>query len=112
MDRDRSHIRGQSNIGEFEYAKITLNNLQCVIWFIDKMHGELATSARISYKQKTFNNIVTTPTPTTQHNLNTVFGLDMKMTVQTLPHPPTPPQKLNVLNISAIAVNELIFTKI
>ena len=24
---------------------------------------------------------------TTQHNLNTVVGLDMKMTVQTLPHP-------------------------
>ena len=35
---------------------------------------------------------VTTPT-TTQHNLNTVVGLDMKMTVQTPPH--HPPQKLN-----------------
>ena len=29
---------------------------------------------------------------TTQHNLNTVVGLDMKMTVQT--PPTTPPQKL------------------
>ena len=74
MDRDRSHIRGQSNIGEVEYAKITLNNLQCVIWFIDKMHRELATSARISYKQKTFNNIVTTPT-TTQHNTTSTLYL-------------------------------------
>ena len=41
------------------------------------------------------------PTPTTtqhnqQHNLNTVVGLDMKMTVQTPPPPtpPHPPQKL------------------
>ena len=40
--------------------------------------------------------IVTTPT-TTQHNLNTVVGLDMKITVQTpLPH------QLNVGNISAV----------
>ena len=31
---------------------------------------------------------------TTQHNLNTVVGLDMKMTMQT-PPPSTPPQKLN-----------------
>ena len=39
--------------------------------------------------------IVTTPTPTpTQHNLNTVVGLDTKMTVHTPPHPP--PQKLNI----------------
>ena len=30
----------------------------------------------------------------TQHNLNTVVGLDMKMTVQTTPTQPTPPQKL------------------
>ena len=33
---------------------------------------------------------------TTQHNLNTVVGLDTKMTVQTQPlHHPTPPQKFN-----------------
>ena len=31
-----------------------------------------------------------------QQNLNTVVGLDMKMTVQTTPpHPPHQPQKLN-----------------
>ena len=35
-----------------------------------------------------FKNVVTTPT-TTQHNLNlkTAVGLDMKMTLQTSPHP-------------------------
>ena len=34
----------------------------------------------------------------TQHNLNTVVGLDTKMTVQTPPYPTTtnPPHKLNV----------------
>ena len=35
-----------------------------------------------------------------QPNLNTTFGFDKKMTLKT--PPPTPPQKLNVSNISAV----------
>ena len=45
--------------------------------------------------------IVTTLTPT-QHNINTVVGLDMKMTLHTTPPPRTHPQKLNVSYISAV----------
>ena len=40
---------------------------------------------------KKTNLIVTTPT-TTQHNLNTTVGLDMKMSLQTPPHPTTQTQ--------------------
>ena len=47
----------------------------------------LAVKWIASSRKKTL--IVTTPT-TTQHNLNTVVGLDMKMTVQTPPSPPNP----------------------
>ena len=42
-----------------------------------------------------------------QPNLNTTVVFDMKMTVQT---PPTPPQKLNISNISA--VTDLILMKL
>ena len=38
-----------------------------------------------------FNAIIATTPTTTQHNLNTVVGLDMKMTVQT--PPPTETQQ-------------------
>ena len=39
---------------------------------------------------KCMNNCQIVPTPgTTQHNLNTVVGFDIKMTVQTPPHHPT-----------------------
>ena len=33
-----------------------------------------------------------------QHNLNIVVGLDMKMTVHTTPHHPTPPEHTQKLN--------------
>ena len=49
--------------------------------------------AQINNTKSTRGHIVTTPT-ITQDNLNTVVGLDMKMTLQTPPppnHPTTPP---------------------
>ena len=83
------------------WEKIPLMNPHCTtflwifFWCLDGLvhkKGVQKLSKWVSYLWEIFH-IVTTPT-TTQHNLNTVDGLD---TTTHTPHtsPPTPPQKLN-----------------
>ena len=72
--------------------------MQFLILYYDELHNggckhytSLIQSKIVTTKiqlQPKQNPIVTTPT-TTQHNLNTVVGLDTKMTVQTPPPPIT-----------------------